>query len=35
MRLYLSAMVYIPVSGLRRLDLPPTELAQAPGSTGR
>ena len=35
MRLYLSAMAYILVSGLRRLGLPATELAQAQVSTIR
>ena len=35
MRLYLSAMAYILVSGLRRLGLPGTELAQAQVSTIR
>src|SRR3954451_6402208 len=35
MRLYLSAMAYILVSGLRRLGLAPTQLAQAQGSTIR
>jgi hypothetical protein len=35
MRLYLSAMAYILVSGLRRLGLPMTELAQAQVSTIR
>jgi hypothetical protein len=35
MRLYLSAMAYLLVSGLRRLGLPGTELAQAQVSTIR
>jgi hypothetical protein len=35
MRLYLSAMAYILISGLRRLGLPATELAQAQVSTIR
>jgi hypothetical protein len=35
MRLYLSAMAYILVSGLRRLGLPATELAEAQVSTIR
>ena len=35
MRLYLSAMAYVLVSGLRRLGLKATELAQAQVSTIR
>jgi hypothetical protein len=35
LRLALAAMAYVLISGLRRLGLPATELAQAQGSTIR